>query len=146
MWKSTLVSVDWSSEFMELVEVVVGQYDSDKDVFKGFKACFMGEKISDFMAGDRRRFTLYKCGWNRLEGYRVYDSDETNPRSPRYELMPHEGQKVDPNDPHRVYHRLYGPSEVVEHWPVFAGEVDALKITNIDANASDPAWTERRTL
>ena len=131
---------------MESVEVVVGQYDSDKGVFRGFKACFMGEKIADFKAGDRRRFTLYRCGWNKYEGYRVHEADETNPKLPRYDLLPHEGQKIDPNDLHRVYHRLYRPSEVAEQWPVFAGEVDALQTTDIDAKPSDPAWSERRPL
>lgn len=130
---------------MEPVEVVVGQYESEKDVFRGFKACFMGEKIADFEAGDRRRFTLYKCGWNRLEGYRVYDSDETNPRSPTYELMPHE-EEVNPDDPHRAYHKLYSPSEVAAQWPVFAKDIDALQAKDIDAKTSDPAWNERRTL
>lgn len=130
---------------MESVEVIVGQHDPREQVFKGFKARFKGQKIATFQAGDRRRLTLYRCGWNRLEGYRVYDSDETNPESPKYELMPHE-EEVNPEDPYRVYHRLYSPSEVAALWPVFAKEVDALQPKDIDAKAVDPAWNDRARL
>ena len=130
---------------MEPGEVVVGQFDSDKGVFRGFKACFMGEKIVDFKAGDRRRFTLYKCGWNMYEGYRVYDSNETNPESPRYELNPH-SEEINPDDPYRVYHKLYSRSEAVAHWPVFANNVDALRMVDIDAKVNDPAWNDRGRL
>jgi hypothetical protein len=59
--------------------------------------------------------------------------------------MPHE-QGVNPDDPYRVYHKLYSSSEVTAQWPVFAKEMDALRVINIDAKTSDPAWDERRTL
>jgi hypothetical protein len=59
--------------------------------------------------------------------------------------MPHE-EEVNPDDPYRVYHKLYRLSEVAAQWPMFAKEIDALRAINIDAETSDPAWDERRTL
>jgi hypothetical protein len=59
--------------------------------------------------------------------------------------MPHK-EEVNPDDPYRVYHKLYSSSEVTAQWPVFAKEIDALRAINIDVKTSDPAWDERRTL
>jgi hypothetical protein len=59
--------------------------------------------------------------------------------------MSHE-EEVNPDDPYRVYHKLYSSSEVAAQWPVFAKVIDALRAINIDAKTSDPAWDERRTL
>ncbi len=131
---------------MEPAVLVVGNCNSDTGTFEGFKARFMGEKVGEFEAGDRWRLTLYKCGWNKYQGYRVYEADERVPKSPRYELRPQEGEKVNPRDPYRSYHKLYRPEEVAEEWPMFAKDVDGLRITDIDAKDSDPAWNERGTL
>jgi hypothetical protein len=84
------------------IVLVVGDCNSEDGTFEGFKARFEGEKVSTFAAGDRWRFTLYKCGWNQYRGYRVYEADERQPKSPRYELTPHEGQAVNFRDTHGV--------------------------------------------
>jgi hypothetical protein len=43
------------------------------------------------------------------------------------------------------YHELYQPHVVVKQWPVFAKDLDALGITDVDANSSDDAWRNRGT-
>jgi hypothetical protein len=61
----------------------------------------------------------------------------------RYKLMPHE-EEVSYDDPFRDYHKVYSSMELAAQWPVFAKEIEALRVTDIDAKPADPAWNERR--
>ena len=136
-----MTTTKWT--FMENVELVVG--DCETGAFEGFRARFRGEKIAAFEAEKRLIFTLYRCGWNQYEGYRVYMSDRRRPRSPEYELSPHEGE-VNMSDPYRSFHKLYGPDELISEWPVFADYISSLRVSDFDPNEQDPAWRAKRLL
>jgi hypothetical protein len=111
-----------------VVKVLVGQH-REHGRFSGFWAEFEGEEVSSYEKDDVV-YTLYKATGYDYEAYRVYISDETDPKSPVYELRPFsedrfmQGAGPDYTEPYRR-------EDVVAEYPLFIKRA-AEKDENID--------------
>ncbi len=119
-----------------MVKVLVGK-QGEQGRFVGFWAEFEGEEVSSYEEGGVA-YTLYKATGYDYEAYRVYISDETDPQSPVYELLP---VPEDPDIPggRPDYTEPYRREDVVNEYPLFikrAAEnnkpIDHFRTTSVD--------------
>jgi hypothetical protein len=103
-----------------VVRVLVGKRN-EQGHFSGFWAEFEGEKVVSHQKDDVV-YTLYKATAYNQDAYRVYVSDETDPKSPVYELHPVSGdpftEGVGP-----AYAETYWGEDVVDEYPLFIKRV-----------------------
>jgi hypothetical protein len=100
-----------------VVRVLVGKVRGEQGRFTGFWAEFEGEKVASYEKDDVV-YTLYRATWYEHDAYRVYISDETNPKSPAYELLPVSGDPFSEGVA-TAYAEPYRREAVVEKYPLF---------------------------
>lgn len=131
---SGVVSIFHASEILRVMEakldsvtVLVG--NSEDGTFSGFEARFRGEEVAAYYEGedDKVTCTLYRCETDRgRHYYRVHEADETDPRAPRYELLPYKEDDSGRDWRRLNYDVLHDAKEVLERWPLFAGALGIL--------------------
>jgi hypothetical protein len=116
------------------VSVLVGER-SEEGRFAGFRAQFQGREIAsytDARGGCRITYTLYRCTAYQYEAYRVHVADESDPRSPRYELHP-SGESTGLSGVSRDYSEPFDKRQAVDAYPIFARDLeDAVRSMTID--------------
>ena len=108
-----------------MVKVLVGK--SKAGGFEGYWAEFEGEKLGSYEDDKGCVYTLYKCTAyeNSWGAYRVYISDETDPKAPTYRLLPYDEQSGH-------YKQPYTNQEVAAEYPLFIKRTDGLSTYYID--------------
>ena len=109
-----------------MVKVLV--WNSKPDKLRGFWAEFEGEEINSYQ-DDGIVYTLYKCTYYDFEAYRVHVKDETNPKAPKYELLPQGKNRQKPGDYARPYHL----EDLAEKHPRFLKDLVDFPTHTIDA-------------
>ena len=113
-----------------MVKVPVGSIDAKKGEFVGFFAEFEGKAVSSY-EHEGAVYTLYECTAYNFKAYRVHIANETDPKSPVYELRP---------SSRKAYERPYRVNDVAAEYPLFIKDMDYLSIENIDPGPSSDFW------
>jgi hypothetical protein len=119
-----------------MVKVLVGERSGPS--FPGFWAEFEGEEVSSYedTRGDKNIvYTLYRCTAYNYEAYRVHIADESDPKTPVYELLPVErdtrsgGGRPD-------YSGVWMKENIAENYPLFLKDMNYFTTRNIDGPPS----------
>jgi hypothetical protein len=98
--------------------------------FSGYWVTFEVEMVSSY-EDKGVVYTLYRCSAYDWEAYRVHISNETNPRSPIYELHPCEDRSYKGEPPN--YTEPYLKEQLALHYPLFLKDLDYFLTRSIDA-------------
>lgn len=119
-----------------MVRVLVGERSGP--TFPGFWAEFEGEEVSsyaDTRADKKIVYTLYRCTAYNFEAYRVHIADESDPKTPVYELLPVDRDSRSGRG-RPDFSEVWTKEDIAAEYPLFLKDMDYFETRKVDGPPS----------